>query len=116
MEQTISRSSDDFHGWDERDPVQAKVKWGSATDRCGKERVLKTEVPGWGWSGRVGEVVDGQGSRGRRKGNRDLSREEREDFEGDGRYAWTWMMLLGSEMEAKMNGRVGDVGRTLRGL
>ncbi|TVY83646.1 3-keto-steroid reductase, partial [Lachnellula suecica] len=28
-----------------------KAKWGSATDRGGEERVMKTEVAGWGWDG-----------------------------------------------------------------
>lgn len=101
-----SRTSGDFHGWDERDPVQAKVKWGSGTDIWGRERVLKTEVEGWGWSGRVGEVIE---PRGRRKGARDLGKEEREDFEGDGRYAWTWMEGVRRAWEGRLG--VGDAVR-----
>ena len=103
---TSSNSSLSSYGsWDAGDPVQAKVKWGSACDRFGNVRVLKTEVPGWGWSGRVGEVV----REGRRSDAVDLEREAREDFESDGRYCWTYMEGLRKRWEGRLG--VGDAAR-----
>jgi len=72
---------------------QARVKWGSATTRGGKERVLKTEVAGWGWNGKVGWQSE-DGRLGRKRDAVDLTREGREDFEEEGRQIWTQMEAL----------------------
>lgn len=101
-----SSHGDHYDGGVTADGVQAKCKWGSSTDRCGNERVRKTEVPGWGWSGRVGEKID---KAGRGSHAVDLTREAREDFEGDGRYAWTYMEGLRRGWENRL--QVGDAVR-----
>lgn len=43
---------------DKLEADEGKAKWGSATDRRGEERVVRTEVDGWGWGGREGETSD----------------------------------------------------------
>ncbi len=101
-----SSSHDDHYRDGDRDLVRAKCKWGSSADRLGNERVRKTEVPGWGWSGRVGETIEQKGRAGHAK---DLSREAREDFEGDGRYCWTYMEGLRRAWEQRL-----DVGDAIR--
>lgn len=105
-EGSVSSHGDHYDGGITSDSVQAKCKWGSSTDRCGNERVRKTEVPGWGWSGRVGEKID---KAGRGSHAVDLTREAREDFEGDGRYAWTYMEGLRRGWEQRL--QVGDAMR-----
>ena len=105
-EGSVSSHGDHYDGGITSDIVQAKCKWGSSTDRCGNERVRKTEVPGWGWSGRVGEKID---KAGRGSHAVDLTREAREDFEGDGRYAWTYMEGLRRGWEQRL--QVGDAMR-----
>ena len=72
---------------------RATTKWGSATDAEGKERVERTEVEGWGWSGRVGES-SARRLRGRMRGAVDLTQEGREEFEELGRTVWTEMERL----------------------
>lgn len=83
-----------------------KVKWGSSVDVWAQEQVRRTEVPGWGWSGRVGEVGD---RAGRARHAVDVTREAREGFEGDGRAAWAYMEGLRREWEGRL--QVGDAVR-----
>ena len=69
---------------------QGVGKWGSATDRAGNERVERTEIEGWGYGGGVGDAKLTQGSRkGRMRGAKDLTKEDRENFEELGRRCWT---------------------------
>lgn len=84
---------------------RAKCKWGSSTDWWGRPRVRKTEVPGWGWSGRVGEVIE---QKGRASHAVELTAETREGFEADGRAAWAYLEGLRGEWEGRLG--VGDVG------
>ncbi len=75
-----------------------KCKYGSATDTKGVERVMKTEVPGWGWNGQV-ETVDDELRKGRRVDAVDVTKESREDFEVLGVKCWTQMEELREEWE-----------------
>jgi len=77
-------------------------KWGSAAVGLkGEERVERTEVEGWGWAGVVGQ---GRGRRrGRRAGAKDVTGEEREDFEVLGRACWAEMEVLRREWEARLS-------------
>ena len=72
---------------------QARCKWGSATTAGGKERILKTEVAGWGWNGKVGWQSEA-GRLGRKRDAIDLTREGREEFEEQGAKAWSQMEAL----------------------
>ncbi|MCJ1302845.1 3-keto-steroid reductase [Hypocenomyce scalaris] len=76
-------------------------KWGSGVDQMGEERVMRTEVEGWGYGGRVGDV-GGRGRKGRRRDVRDLTGREREAFEDDGRAAWREMEGLRMEWEGRL--------------
>lgn len=82
-----------------------KVKWGSATDSGGNERVMKTEVEGWGWSGKVESPETVAGKTGRRRGTRDVTRESREDFEVLGAKCWFEMEVLRREWEGVLGVR-----------
>ena len=75
------------------------AKWGSATDRRGDERVVRTEVPGWGWDGLVGSASEAERHKGRKKGARDLTIEAREEFEITGAKCWRAMEQLRREWE-----------------
>ena len=70
--------------------TEGKGKWGSVCDRMGHERVMRTVVEGWGLGGRMGEGDVGNRI-GSRKGCREVTREDREDFEELGRECW-WEM------------------------
>ncbi|KAI9649240.1 3-keto-steroid reductase [Ciborinia camelliae] len=75
-------------------------KWGSATDSSGKERVIRTEVPGWGWEGKTPKTIDtGERRKGRKRDAVPLTREAREDFEVLGVKCWTEMEKLRKEWE-----------------
>lgn len=69
-------------------------KWGSAADVFGNERVERTEVEGWGFSGVPGDGSAKGWRRGRRKGAKDTTGEEREAFEVLGRQCWRGMEEL----------------------
>ncbi|KUJ21785.1 uncharacterized protein LY89DRAFT_608282 [Mollisia scopiformis] len=77
----------------------AKHKWGSATDTGGEERVMKTEVPGWGWNGEIGEI-DAEKRKGRKRSTADATKESREDFEITGAKCWSEMEKLRVEWES----------------
>jgi len=76
-----------------------KSKWGSATDGSGEERVMKTEVAGWGWDGTLESSDSGERRKGRKRGAVDLTKEAREDFEVLGVKCWTQMEILRREWE-----------------
>lgn len=78
---------------------QKKIKWGSATNRGGEERVMKTEVPGWGWNGEIESVIDGEKLLGRRKDAKELTKEAKEEFEILGGKCWAQMEALRKEWE-----------------
>lgn len=82
-----------------------KVKWGSATDASGNERVMKTEVEGWGWQGKVESKEEVARKTGRRRGALDVTREMREDFEVLGAKCWHEMEVLRREWEARLGVR-----------
>jgi 3-keto steroid reductase len=86
-----------------------RVKWGSCTDRWGHERVRRTEVEGWGMSGVVGEVEEAE-MVGRRPGARELSEEERVEFEVLGAECWREMERLRGIWER----RLGEGGFRLK--
>ncbi|KAI9654407.1 MAG: 3-keto-steroid reductase [Alyxoria varia] len=75
-------------------------KWGSATDVFGHERVERTEVEGWGWSGRVGEMRGP--SRARKRGAKNLTREQREQFDVLGRDCWAQMEGIRQDWETRL--------------
>lgn len=75
-------------------------KWGSATDPNGRERVIRTEVPGWGWEGKTLKTIDtGERRNGRKRDAVPLTREAREDFEVLGIKCWTEMEKLRKQWE-----------------
>ena len=76
-------------------------KWGSAVDRWGNEKVVRTEVDGWGMCGKV-EDPSRYPAKGRRPGAVDLTREAREDFEEQGRQCWIEMERLRLQWEKRM--------------
>lgn len=100
------------------------VKWGSACDFWGRSLVKKTEVDGWGWTGRVegldegddggegggegGELATGllRKVKGRRGGAELVTEEKRVEFEAMGAGCWREMERLRGEWE----GRIKDAG------
>jgi 3-keto steroid reductase len=78
---------------------ERKSKWGSATDIRGAERVMRTEVPGWGWNGQIESTVDEARRKGRKREAIDLTKEAREDFEIMGAKCWGKMEELRKEWE-----------------
>lgn len=80
---------------------EGKGKWGSVCDRMGHERVMRTVVEGWGLGGRMGE--EDVGNRlGTRKGFREVTQEDREDFEELGRQCWREMEGLRVAWEGRL--------------
>ncbi|EUC45844.1 hypothetical protein COCMIDRAFT_4981 [Bipolaris oryzae ATCC 44560] len=75
-------------------------KWGSATDFWGQERVDRTEVPGWGWGGKIGE--EGRRRRGRDPYAKDLCKESQERFVETGTKCWEQMERLRVEWEDRL--------------
>ncbi|ROW08265.1 hypothetical protein VMCG_03136 [Cytospora schulzeri] len=94
------------------------VKWGSACDFWGRSLVKKTEVDGWGWTGRVEgpeEEDDEEEGReedratgllrkikGRRGGAEMVTEEKRAEFEEMGAHCWREMERLRGEWEGRM--------------
>jgi 3-keto steroid reductase len=78
-----------------------KAKWGSSTDCWGNERVRRTEVGGWGWRGVVGET-DADLMKGRKREARELTLEQREEFEALGARCWRKMEELRREWEERL--------------
>ncbi|PQE33893.1 3-ketosteroid reductase protein [Rutstroemia sp. NJR-2017a WRK4] len=78
-------------------------KWGSATNSSGKERVIRTEVAGWGWEGKTPKTIDtGERRKGRKRGAVQLTREARDDFEILGQKCWVEMEKLRKEWEDRL--------------
>ena len=71
-----------------------KGKWGSAVDRAGHERVMRTVVEGWGLGGRMGEEKVRVRKGTRREIEREVTKEDREEFEEIGRESWKAMEAL----------------------
>ncbi|PYI22428.1 hypothetical protein BO99DRAFT_325997 [Aspergillus violaceofuscus CBS 115571] len=81
-------------------PGGGRVKWGSSSDRRGRDRAISTEVDGWGHGGVVGPaVVAADRLRRRKRGARDLTAEERVAFEELGRQCWRRMEELRMQWE-----------------
>lgn len=86
------------------------VKWGSACDIRGNTMVKKTEVDGWGWTGKVeGLDDDDDGAtgalrkiKGRKSGAQVVTEESRVEFEETGALCWREMERLRAEWEARM--------------
>lgn len=77
-----------------------RAKWGSSCDRLGRNSAASTEVDGWGYGGVVGPaVLDADRARRRKRGARDLTREEKEQFEELGRTCWKRMEELRVQWE-----------------
>jgi 3-keto steroid reductase len=74
-------------------------KWGSATDWWGQERVERTEVDGWAWGGQLGET---RKRNGRSPYAKDLTKEDKERFEEDGRTCWIELERLRVEWEKRL--------------
>ena len=74
-------------------------KWGSATDRQGGERVERTEVEGWGYGGKVGDLSR---RKGRMRGAIDSTAESREEFVQLGRECWAKIEELRKEWEERL--------------
>jgi 3-keto steroid reductase len=87
-----------LQGMEERD---GKGKWGSATDFFGDERVLRTEVEGWGYGGTIGSEKK-FGRKGRRNKAVNLTLEQREHFEELGAQAWAEMEKLRLDWEKRL--------------
>ncbi|KAL6717626.1 3-keto-steroid reductase [Lecanora helva] len=85
---------------------EGKVKWGSAVDRMGHERIMRTVVEGWGLGGRMGEEKLKGRVGTRREFEREVTKEDREGFEEVGRECWKQMEAL----RVMWEGRLRDVG------
>lgn len=85
---------------DVREERGGKAKWGSGTDRRGQERVLRTEIEGWGFGGKTGE--EEKYRVGRKSGAVDLADEMRVEFEQLGRDVWREMETLRVEWEERL--------------
>ncbi|KAI9714276.1 MAG: 3-keto-steroid reductase [Bogoriella megaspora] len=84
-------------------------KWGSACDPVGNERVARTEVDGWGWGGKIGELR----RKGRKRGARDLTEEDRDAFIDSGRRVWKEMEELREDWEARLRAASVDAMSTV---
>lgn len=86
------------------------AKWGSACDFRGNTMVKKTEVDGWGWTGKVeGLKDDDDGAmgllrkiKGRKSGAKVVTEESRAEFEETGAVCWQEMERLRAEWEVRM--------------
>ncbi|KAG9970408.1 3-ketosteroid reductase-like protein, partial [Aureobasidium melanogenum] len=89
-----------------QESTEGKAKWASSTDVFGNERVVRTEVAGWGWGGKVGEKADGKMrlSANRWRGQEDVTRESREEFEVLGQRVWREMEELRETWEKRLQG------------
>ena len=82
---------------------EGKGKWGSACSFAGEERVARTEVEGWGYSGVVGAEVPAGAVRAKRpKYDGPVTKERREEFEVLGKEVWGQMEELRKEWEVRL--------------
>ena len=86
------------------DTQRRHAKWGSATDRWGSPRAVKTEVEGWGLDG-SGTPIEwwGKGTWGRMRGATDATGEDVENFVEEGARVWQEMEQLRMEWEARLD-------------
>ncbi|KAI1185349.1 hypothetical protein F5B17DRAFT_408186 [Nemania serpens] len=79
------------------------IKWGSSVTRMGRAAPKKTEVEGWGWEGRIEDPEalkrdDAEGvlrkTVGRKWDAATLTREQRAEFEVEGRRCWAELERL----------------------
>ncbi|CAD0109107.1 unnamed protein product [Aureobasidium uvarum] len=93
-----------FSSLSNQEANEGKAKWASSTDVFGNERVVRTEVGGWGWGGKVGEKADGKMrlSANRWRGQEDVTKESREEFEVLGQRVWREMEELRETWEKKL--------------
>ncbi|KAF2642655.1 3-ketosteroid reductase-like protein [Massarina eburnea CBS 473.64] len=82
-------------GIEEKDGV---AKWGSASDVWGNERVERTEVPGWGWGGKLGETK----RKGRSPYATDLTEDDQKEFLALGEKCWEKIEELRGEWEERL--------------
>ncbi|KAL4945377.1 hypothetical protein BDV06DRAFT_219347 [Aspergillus oleicola] len=88
-----------------------KAKWGSSSDRTGRTVPASTEVDGWGFGGVIGPaVLEDDKARRRKRGATDLTREEKERFEGLGRDCWKRMEEMRVEWEGILDAEEREVG------
>jgi 3-keto steroid reductase len=88
----------------ELDRREGKGKWGSATDLWGEERVARTEVEGWEFTGQLGLRPSGSVASTHRAWTK-ATKESREQFEEQGREAWKEMEALRVDWEKRL-GRI----------
>ncbi|KAK2731756.1 3-keto-steroid reductase [Myotisia sp. PD_48] len=94
----------------------SKVKWGSSCDRLGRVEVVCTEVEGWGFGGVVGgPSFENDIRRRRKRGAKDLSAEQKIEFQDLARKCWQQMEALRLEWDerlsrAERNGVLKDLG------
>jgi 3-keto steroid reductase len=86
------------------DQERGGTKWGSATDRWGSPRAVKTDVEGWGLDG-SGMAIDwwGKNGWGRMRGAKDATREDVESFVEEGAKVWREMEQLRVEWEERLD-------------
>ncbi|KAJ5595321.1 uncharacterized protein N7459_001529 [Penicillium hispanicum] len=78
-----------------------RVKWGSSASRSGVGSVASTEIEGWGYGGVVGApIIEADRQRRRKRGLKELTREDKENFEELGRQCWKQM----EELRVKWDG------------
>ncbi len=94
------RTLDDFETPPGGQDVTRPIKWGSSASVLGRECVRPTEVEGWGFQGLETDEVEGK--KGRKRGARVASVEEREGFEETGRGVWRYMEGLRTEWENRL--------------
>ncbi|KAI0421597.1 hypothetical protein F5X98DRAFT_389860 [Xylaria grammica] len=87
------------------------IKWGSSVTRTGRSAPKKTEVEGWGWEGRIEDAEalkrdDAEGalhkSKGRKWDAATLTKEQKAQFEVDGRRCWEELERLRVAWEAAL--------------
>lgn len=86
---------------------EGKGKWGSASTPLGEERVARTEVEGWGYTGVVEKKTPAGAVLAKVPGySGPLTKEKREDFEALGQNVWAQMEDLRKEWEIRL-GKIG---------
>ncbi|KAK4154969.1 hypothetical protein C8A00DRAFT_42359 [Chaetomidium leptoderma] len=81
-----------------------RVKWGTSTNFWGECRVKKTEVEGWGWEGKVEEMVALKKEHklaGRKSGTVDVTEEKLVEFQELGAKCWKRMEELRAQWEQR---------------
>lgn len=94
-------SQEELDASEERD---GKGKWGSCVNWRGEERVMRTEVEGWGYGGKVRDGPKGGMRKGRKRGAGGRKEGEREAFEEMGRRCWAEVEQLREEWETRLRG------------